>query len=246
MTSVRTRILAALLALVPAGGLLVAAAPAQAATTVKLKSVSVSKSAFVLSGSTGCSAKVTFTAVLSAALPTEGYKFSGVGVDFFAPGHADEPFDGVAFTQVGTTTTYKGSLKICGKYAGNYRAEVYGALLPASGDLDMTNVIAKVISVKRPSKLTLNATPEPVKKGKKVTAKGTLKIDGKVLSGAKVKVWFKAKGASAYTYKGVATTNSKGAYSKAFTATKTGTWKVSYAGSNTRNNAAATDAVAVK
>jgi hypothetical protein len=246
MTSVRTRIFAAVLALVPAGGLLVAA-PAQAATSITVKSVSVSKSTFVLSRSAGCSTKVTFTAVMSAALPTEGYEFSGVGVDLFAPGNTDDAIDGVAFTQVGTTATYKGSLSLCGKYApGKFRAEIYGALLPADGEPELTNVITKSIYIKRPSALTLNATPEPVVKGKKVTAKGTLKIDGKLLSGAKVKIYFKAKGAAAYTYKGVATTNSKGAYSKAFTATKAGTWKASYAGSTTRNADADTDFVAVK
>lgn len=246
MTSVRTRIFAALLALVPAGALLVAS-PAQAATSITVKSVSVSKSTFVLSHAADCSTKVTFTAVLSAVLPTEGYEFSGVGVDFFAPGETDEPFDGVAFAQVGSTATYKGSVKLCGKYAaGKYRAEIYGALLPADGSPELTNVIVKSIYIKRPSALTLNATPEPVVKGKKVTAKGTLKIDGKALSGAKVKIYFKAKGATAYAYKGVATTSSKGAYSKAFTATKTGTWKASYAGSSTRNADTDTDAVAVK
>jgi hypothetical protein len=49
--------------------------------------------------------------------------------------------------------------------------------------------------------------------GKKLTATGTLKIDGKVLSGAAVKIYFKADGASSYALKATATTNSKGAYS---------------------------------
>jgi hypothetical protein len=252
MTSTRLRALAALLSLVPAAGLFVAA-PAQAATDITVKSVSLSKTTLVLSGTAGCTASITFTAVLSAPLPTEGYSLSGVGVDLYGPGTFtdDDYVDGVELAEVGTTSTYKGSLKLCGKYgAGKFEADVYGALVPegATGDddVDVTNVVTTGITVKRPATLSLNAGPEPVKKGKTVTSKGTLKIDGKVLSGASVKIYFKAKGASSYTYKGTAKTSSKGAYSKGFKATKSGTWKATYAGSTTRNSASATDAVAVK
>jgi hypothetical protein len=94
--------------------------------------------------------------------------------------------------------------------------------------------------------LAFNASPEPVKKGKKITAAGTLKIDGKALSGASVKIYFEATGAKTYALKGTAKTSSKGAYSKKFTATKSGTWKAVYAGSSTRNAASKSDAVKVK
>jgi hypothetical protein len=250
MTSVRLRALAAVFALLPAAGLL-AAAPARAATGITVKSVSVSKSAFVLSASAGCSTSISFTAVLSAPLPTDGYEFSGVGVDLYGPASASKSIDDVAFKQVGTSSTYQGSLKLCGKYrAGNYRAKVYGVLVAkdfdSDDDFELTNVITKGFTIKRPSKLSLNAAPEPVVKGKKIIAKGTLKIDGKVLSGAKVKVYFKAAGAGGYTYQGTATTSGKGVYSKKFTATKSGTWKAVYAGSSTRNGANAADAVKVK
>ncbi|WP_328463291.1 hypothetical protein OHA21_37555 [Actinoplanes sp. NBC_00393] len=245
MTSVRARFAAALIALIPAAGLLAAGSPAQAATDITVKSVSVSKPAFVLSAKAGCKTSVTFTAVISGPLPTTGYEYAGVGVDLNAPGGAN--VDGVEFKRVGSTTTYKGSLKLCGKYApGKYTAEIYGALLPVGGEFEFTNVVKKSITIKRPSKLTLNAAPEPVAKGKKLTAKGTLKIDGKALSGAKVKVYFKATGATAWTYKGTAVTTGTGAYSKKFTATKTGTWKAIYEGTGKRNYAAATDAVKVK
>jgi hypothetical protein len=246
MTSVRTRILAAMLALVPAGALLVASPAQAAATGITVTSVAVSKSVFVLGAKAGCSG-VTFTAVLSAPMPTDGYDFTGVGVDLTGPADPDDIIDGVTFTRVGSTTSYQGSLKLCGKQAaGRYTAEIYGALLPVDGEVELTNVVTKALYIKRPSTLTLNATPEPVVKGKKLTAKGTLKIDGRLLKGAQVKIYFKANGASAYTYKGVATTNSKGAYSKAITATETGIWKATYAGSTSRNADTAFDAVTAK
>jgi hypothetical protein len=251
MISVRSRALAVLLALAPATALL-AGSPAQAATTTPalptVKSASASQTSFVLSAKAACRT-ITFTAVLSAAMPTSGYDFSGVGVDLFAPGKSGEDsYDGVELDQVGTTATYRGGLKFCGNYTpGAWHAEVYGAVVVSDdSDPEFTNSVKIGMSLKRPSTLTFNASPEPVKKGKKITAAGTLKIDGKVLSQAAVKIYFKAAGAKTYTLKGTATTSSKGAFSKKFTATKTGTWKAVYAGSSTRNGATATDAVKVK
>ncbi|MEU4242911.1 hypothetical protein [Actinoplanes sp. NPDC026619] len=254
MTSVRHRALAVLLAVAPAAGLLMAAAPAQAAPSTALptvKSVSTSKTSFVLGSKAGCS-KITFTAVLSATMPSTDYLFSAVGVDLFAPGASgDDSYDGTALKQVGTSATYSGSLNFCGKYtAGNWRAEVYGAAVPSDADdesdVQITNVVKVGISLKRPSTLSFNASPEPVKKGKKLTAAGTLKVDGKVLSKATVQIYFKATGAKTYSLKGSTTTSSKGAFTKKFTATKSGTWKAVYAGSSTKNTVSAADAVKVK
>jgi hypothetical protein len=254
MTSVRLRTLAALLALAPAAALL-AGSPAQAAPAAAalptVKSVSASKTSFVLSAKAGCS-NITFTAVLSAAMPTAGYDFSGVGVDLFAPGQSgDNSYDGIEFAHLGTGTSYRGTLKVCGKYTpGAWHAEVYGAAVPTGStsddDLQYTNSVRVGISLKRPSKLAFNASPEPVKKGKKITAAGTLKIDGKRLSHATVKIYFKATGATTYALKATVKTTSKGAFSKKFTATKTGIWKAVYAGSSTRNAASKGDAVKVK
>lgn len=245
MTSVRNRVFAALLAFAPTAGLLVGS-PAQAADLdITVKSVTVSTSTVVLGSKAGCRI-VNFTAVLSAPLPTAGYEFSGVGVDVHEPGTGDI-VAGEQFTQVGSTAKYKGSAKFCGDFtAGRYTASVYGVLAPNDGDFQTTNTVSKSIYLKRPSSLTLNAAPEPVMKGKKLTTKGVLKVNGKVLSGTAVKIYFKAAGASAYTYKGAVKTNAKGVYTKAFTATKSGVWKAVYAGGNARNAASAVDAVTVK
>ncbi|GAA0562537.1 hypothetical protein GCM10010172_52200 [Paractinoplanes ferrugineus] len=253
MTSVRHRALALLLAVAPAAALLTAA-PAQAARSAALptvKSVSTSKTSFVLSSKAGCS-KVTFTAVLSAPMPTSGYLLSLVGIDLYAPGKSgDDTYAGTKLNRVGSSATYSGSLNFCGKYTpGAWRAEVYGAAVPNDADdesdIQQTNVVKVGISLKRPSTLSFNASPEPVKKGKKLTAAGTVKVDGKALSKATVQIYFKANGAKAYSLKGSATTNSKGAFTKKFTAAKTGTWKAVYAGNTTKNTAGATDAVKVK
>jgi hypothetical protein len=253
MTSVRSRALAVLLALAP-GAVLLGGSPAQAASVSPnlptVKSVTASKTSFVLSAKAACS-KITFTAVLSAAMPTDGYDFSGVGVDLFAPGKSgDDSYDGIEFNQVGTTTSYRGALNFCGKYTpGAWHAEVYGAAVPSDAttdsDVEYTNVVKVGISLKRPSTLAFNASPEPVKKGKTITAAGTLKVDGKVLSSASVQIYFKATGAKTYTLKNTVKTNSKGAFSKKYTASKTGTWKATYAGSSTRNAVSTGDNVKV-
>ncbi|MEU4691876.1 hypothetical protein [Actinoplanes sp. NPDC023714] len=245
MKSVRARALAALLATVPAAGLLIGAAPAQAALTVKVTKASLSKNAFVLSKKAGCT-NVTATATLSAPLPTAGLLYSGVGVDLYA-GTAEDATTSKELTRVGTSNTYKGAFQVCGKYApGKYSAAFYGGTVDKNEKVELTNIVVKPLTIKRPSKVTLNASPEPVKKGKKITAKGTLKVDGKVLAGAKVKIYFKKSGAKSYTLKATTTTNSKGVFSKKFTATKSGTWKVAYAGTGTKATASATDAVKVK
>ena len=256
MKSVRLRALAAAaLALAPAAGLLVAAAPALAATSTlpTLKSVTTNETSFVLPYNGTCKA-IIMTATLSAVMPTDGYQFSGVGADLFAPGESgDDSYDGIEFMQVGAgdNPVYRGSLSICGKYPpGAWHAEVYGAAVPTGAttgdDFVTTNQIRINISLKRPSRLTFNASPEPVKKGKKVTAAGTLKIDGKAYANLSVVIYFKASGAKTWTVKGTAKTTSKGAYSRKFVATKSGTWKAVYAGSSTRQAASKADAVAVK
>jgi hypothetical protein len=244
MLSVRLRAVAAALALAPAAVLL-SGSPAQAASSgVKVTSVTVSKSAFVLSSKAGCTASVTFTAKLNKALPASGYSFAGVGVDLYQPGATSTDL-GAMFKQV-NATTYRGSVALCGSYkAGNFKAKVYGAMLPDGGSPEFTNKITKTISVKRPSKATLNAAPEPVKKGKQLTAKGVLKSDGKLLAGASVRIYFKPATGKTWIYKGTAKTNAKGVYSKKFTAAKTGTWKAVYAGTAARNAASAVDTVKV-
>ncbi|GGN11159.1 hypothetical protein FHR83_003406 [Actinoplanes campanulatus] len=138
-------------------------------------------------------------------------------------------------------------MPICGKSAaGRYKITAYGMVQPMREPAQYTNSINSFLYLKRPSKLTLNATPEPVVKGKKITARGVLTVDGKVVVGVPVKIYFRAYGAKSYTYKGAARTNAKGVYGTRFTAARSGVWKVVYAGGPARNPAAAVDAVKVR
>ncbi|QKG23568.1 hypothetical protein [Actinomadura verrucosospora] len=79
-----------------------------------------------------------------------------------------------------------------------------------------------------------NASPEPVKKGKSLTVKGQLfrYMDKKLPGpGAPVSIYFQAKGSSKWAQVAVVKTASNGWFSKAFKASKDGTWMASYNGS---------------
>jgi hypothetical protein len=251
VTSVQRRTLASVLALLPAAALL-AASPAQAATSLPtIESVSVSMTSFVLSAKGGDCRDVTFEAVLSAPMPTEvdGY-YSGVGVRLYAPGKTDaNSYGGTEFAQAAAdSATYFGSSRICGDYMapGTGRAEFYGTASPAGGGATLeTNKVEVAMSVKRPSTIAFNASPEPVKKGKTITAAGTVETDGSALAGAPVKIYFKKSGAETYALKATLTTDSAGAFRTTFTAGTSGTWKAAYAGSATRQPVSKTDAVEV-
>ncbi|MEU2737044.1 DUF5707 domain-containing protein [Streptomyces sp. NPDC007095] len=98
---------------------------------------------------------------------------------------------------------------------------------------------AKSFYVQRASKLTVNAAPEPVKKGKTITVTGALtradwqtgKYTGYV--GQPVKLQFKKKGASAYTTVKTIKTTTGGALKTTVTASVDGTFRYSFAGTTT-------------
>ncbi|NNN33253.1 hypothetical protein HLK59_23415 [Streptomyces sp. S3(2020)] len=73
-----------------------------------------------------------------------------------------------------------------------------------------------------------NASPEPVRKGRTITCKGKLQhyTSGawKAYADQKVKILFRAKGASTWQDMGNATTRSDGTFSKGSKASKDGTW----------------------
>jgi hypothetical protein len=105
---------------------------------------------------------------------------------------------------------------------------------------------------------TLNATPEPVKKDKKITVKATLKriswtwkTDKKMpyvsYSGQPVALQFEAKGTKTFKTVKTVKTGAGGKFSTTVTASKSGTWRVSFAGNSTTGSAVSTgDAVTVK
>jgi hypothetical protein len=246
MTAVRNRVLAALLAVAPAAGLLIGAPALAADSDIVIESVSVSHATVVLSTRTGC-AGVTFTAVLSAPIPAGSPAPSGVRVDIEGPLPQDGYLRGRSLTRVGETNTYRATVPLCGgDRSGRYLAVVSGGVYSGPGQAEYLDPQFIDIAIKRPAKLTLNASLEPVRQGRRITTKGLLKVDGKGYAAARVKIWFKANGATTWTYKGTATTNAKGVYSKRFTAARSGVWKAVYAGDWKRVGAAAGDAVKVR
>jgi hypothetical protein len=131
--------------------------------------------------------------------------------------------------------------------AGKHTAYVYGG---ASNQVTLAFTVARAATFGK----TLNATPEPVKKGKKITVRATLKriswtkkMPYGTYSGQPVALQFEAKGAKTFkTVKTVKTTKG-GKFSTTVTASKSGTWRVSYAGNSTTGSAVSTtDAVTVK
>ncbi|MEU2620476.1 hypothetical protein ABZ642_20485 [Streptomyces sp. NPDC007157] len=100
--------------------------------------------------------------------------------------------------------------------------------------------------VQRASKLTVNATPEPVKKGKTVTVTGSLtraNWDAAKYSGygsQSVKLQFRKKGSSTYTTLKTIKSSSTGALKTTTTATVDGYYRYSFAGTSTTPAVSAT------
>lgn len=226
-----------------------AADPAWKPASVSLTSWKLTKKAFTVRSSDGCAVRAQVSAVLSGPLPTANVFASAVGADFYLGGE----ISGYTVLENTGGNSWRGDVVVCGKDpAGTYRMELYGAYATGTGidDPDLalyrTNVATTTFTVKRPAALTLNATPEPVRKGGKLTAKGTLTVDGRKPAGATVQVWFKADGAAAYTLIGSARTDAKGAYAKTVKAKSSGTWKAVVPANGTRNESVAYDAVKLK
>ncbi|MGW2961625.1 hypothetical protein ACWDGI_24625 [Streptomyces sp. NPDC001220] len=102
------------------------------------------------------------------------------------------------------------------------------------------------VSVQRLSKLTVNAAPEPVKKGKTITVTGSLtraNWDAAKYSGygsQSVKLQFRKKGSSTYTTLKTIKSSSTGALKTTTTATVDGYYRYSFAGTATTPAVSAT------
>ncbi|MFE7764002.1 hypothetical protein [Streptomyces sp. NPDC057438] len=93
--------------------------------------------------------------------------------------------------------------------------------------------------IQRLAKATVNATPEPVVKGRTLTVKGTLtRADWDArryagYKGQKVTLQFKARGATAYTDVKTVTSGTAGALSTTVKASQDGTYRYVFAGTST-------------
>ncbi|GAA2250969.1 hypothetical protein GCM10010232_43640 [Streptomyces amakusaensis] len=125
------------------------------------------------------------------------------------------------------------SAKVTASKDGDWRARYAG-----TAERGFANSGSDYVDVKlRTEVKDFNAKPEPVRKGRPITVVGTLRtLDGKWsnTSGQNVTIMFKADGAKSWSKQGTARTNSKGAFSKAFTAKKDGSWKAVFDATSTR------------
>ncbi|MFI6008177.1 hypothetical protein ACIBAG_05020 [Streptomyces sp. NPDC051243] len=116
---------------------------------------------------------------------------------------------------------------------------------PLADDIDWSKVgyaeqdFLATTKLQRFSKLTVNASPEPVKKGRTITVTGkltranwdTLKYAG--YANQSVKLQFRKKGTSTYTTLKTITTNSYGDLKTTVTASTDGYFRYSFAGTST-------------
>lgn len=85
---------------------------------------------------------------------------------------------------------------------------------------------------KRARFASFNASPEPIRKGRKLAVRGTLlnSYNSDPLGDRQVTIWFRPKTSKAWRKLAVAVTGSQGGFSKAITAAYDGYWRATYAG----------------
>ncbi|MFI1226167.1 MULTISPECIES: calcium-binding protein [unclassified Streptomyces] len=137
-----------------------------------------------------------------------------------------------------TTTTCKGTITLdpgpmISSDATWWR--IGASAVTEEGEEFGSEAVSKV-RVQRFSKLTVNAAPEPVKKGKTITVTGKLTRANwdtgtyKGYSKQSVKLQFKKKGAKSYTTVKTVKTSSTGTLKTTVKASADGTWRYSFAG----------------
>ncbi|MGW1316859.1 DUF5707 domain-containing protein [Streptomyces sp. NPDC002426] len=135
-----------------------------------------------------------------------------------------------------TITAYPGYDLYANALAGTWKVTA-GAL---AGDQSIAwNDYQSTARVQRLSKLTVNAAPEPVKKGKTITVTGKLSRANwetgtyKGYTVQPVKLQFRKKTSSTYTTVKTIKSNSTGALKTTVKASVDGYWRYSYAGTST-------------
>lgn len=197
----------------------------------------------------GTTAAKTFTVSVTASHPSgivDGY------VDLWHGTNVDEGLDGVLLPNESaatcknssattatcsmTITAYPGYDLYKNLLAGTWKVTA-GAL---AGDESVAwNDYQATARVQRLSKLTVNAAPEPVKKGATITATGKLSRanwENETYMGytvQPVKLQFRKKASSTYTTVKTINTNSTGSLKTTVKAVEDGYWRYSFAGTST-------------
>ncbi|MET7681525.1 hypothetical protein [Streptomyces sp. NPDC005423] len=225
-------------------------ATAAAALNVTFSNVKVnSGKAVVVGASAKVSVPVTYTLTHAASLDTSSANFAS-GPLIYRGTSVNSPTNEIISDDPGTCTAASTTVLTC-------KATIY--VRPADGDLLNTDAGAwkagglaitsagatKVqgdlggVSVQRLSQLTVDAAPEPVKKGKTVTVTGKLsranwetnKYAGYATQS--VKLQFRKKSATTYTTLKTIKTTSTGTLKTTTTATVDGYYRYSFAGTST-------------
>ncbi|MFI7286923.1 DUF5707 domain-containing protein [Streptomyces anulatus] len=137
-----------------------------------------------------------------------------------------------------TTTTCKGTITLTPGLMLNSDATWWrvGVAAGANDGQELERDSVSKVRVQRFSKLTVNASPEPVKKGKTITVTGKLTRANwdtgtyKGYSKQSVKLQFKKKGAKSYSTVKTVKTSSTGTLKTTVKAAADGTWRYSFAG----------------
>ncbi|WP_282688689.1 MULTISPECIES: calcium-binding protein [unclassified Streptomyces] len=200
----------------------------------------------------GTKSKQKFTIAITASSP------SGIA-DAFAylwHGHIDEvdgflgpaqEFGSCKVSADPTTSTCTVSVTVdprsddlyTSSLAGTWKVAA-GALADTGGESDFVwNDAQAKTRVQRFSKLSVNASPEPVKKGKTLTVTGKLTRANwdtntyKGYTNQPVKLQFRKKGATSYTTVKTVKTSSTGTLKTTVKASSDGYWRYSFAGTST-------------
>ena len=225
---------------------------AQAASTAWIDTATVSPTTQAINGDTNCGDKVK----INVNIYDPDKEGGAADITAEVTDGAGELVDYVLFYQDARSGDYfkaYGSVYSCAwlETPGTYHAKI--SLTWFDDDFNPhESVRDRTFKIQRPTSLTYNATPEPVKKNASLTHSGVLKFDpysfGSMYgaSGQKVSFYFKKNGTSTYQSMGSATTGSGGKYSKKIKATASGTWKAVYAGTSARQTQTMYDGVSVK
>ncbi|MGA5566674.1 calcium-binding protein [Streptomyces platensis] len=197
----------------------------------------------------GTSLKKTYTVSVTATDPAgiyDGYAFLWHGTDL------KDGVDGAMTPAVdhGTCKTVNATTATCSvTLVADPKSTVYGNILAGrwhvfasavgkDGDY-VTKDTYKSSWVKRASRLTTNASPEPVAKGKTVTVTGALtraNWDTDTYAGytqQPVQLQFRKTGAGSYSTVKTVTSDSHGNLKTTVKATADGTWRYTFAGTST-------------
>ncbi|TGB05694.1 calcium-binding protein [Streptomyces sp. MZ04] len=212
----------------------------------EITKVSVNGGKNVVVGTTN---KVQFTVAVTATDPEgiaggSAFLYHGGSIDTADGVLAPDDFDGTCKVVDATTSTCSVTV-IADPQTGLYNGlagsgwKVYAAIGANDGDSAEGESYASDANIQRNSRLTTNASPEPVKKGKTLTVTGaltranwdTFKYAG--YTNQSVKLQYKKKGATSYTTLKTITSGASGALKTTVTASADGYYRYVFAGTST-------------